>query len=120
MDILAFAALALLLLFGVYLREVSLSWHLGRTRFARYLVFAAVLPMLVWMFAYFLFFLQRYGTTVSGPLFQACLMHLAAILPQNSLAFSAIAAAPSLLMYLLVERQFARSETTGPILPSRT
>jgi ABC-type glycerol-3-phosphate transport system permease component len=46
-------------------------------------------------------------------------MHLSAVLPQNSLASAAIAAVPPLLMYLLVERQFARSEITGPILPPR-
>jgi hypothetical protein len=37
------------------------------------------------------------------------------MLPQNLVALAAIAALPSLGMYWLVERQFAKAEMTSPI-----
>jgi hypothetical protein len=112
-DILSFAALLFWLLFGVYLRELSLSRCLGGTRFARCLILIPLVAVLPLAFGD-----AFYSVSVIEPLLQAVFMHLAAMLPHNWLAFLAIAAAPSLLMYLLVERQFARSEMTAAIFPS--
>jgi hypothetical protein len=118
MDILTFAALAWWLLFGVYLRELALSRWLGNTRFARYLAPAALVPFGAWMWVELAVGLPRFGTMITGPLLQVLFMRLVAVLPHSWPALSAIAALPSLLMYLLVEWQFARSETAGAILPS--
>jgi hypothetical protein len=115
-DILAFALLAFLLLACVYLRELSLSPTLAGTIFARYLPTAITVSMVASMFVDSLFCVPRYGVMMFGTVLQALLMHLAAILPQNPVAFGAIAAAPLIPIYFLVERQFARAE----IVPSVT
>ena len=56
---------------------------------------------------------------VLSVLLKALLMRLAAVLPQNIWAFVAIAAAPSIVLYLLIERQFARAEIAGAMLAIR-
>ncbi|HEX3743796.1 MAG TPA: hypothetical protein VHW09_07695 [Bryobacteraceae bacterium] len=112
-DILAFALLAVVVLFGVYLRELWLSRSWSRVRFT----LVVVAPLLICMVSDSILSVARYGVpSLTGALLRAVLMHLATVLPRNSLALGAIAAVPPLLMYMLVERQFSRAEFTGAIV----
>jgi hypothetical protein len=115
-DILTLETILFLLLAGVFLRELAL-WHSlqRRFRFARRLLLFAPIPLFavnLWFDMYYQF---HYGIPVFMPLTHLLFRSVSAMLPQNLVALAAIAALPSLGMYWLLERQFARSEMTGPI-----
>ena len=112
-DILILATILFWLLAGAFLRELAL-WHsLQRSiRFDRRLLFLTALPWLASLW-FDMFYQFRNGTPVLTPLTHVLFRNASALLPQNLAALTVIAALPSLAMYLLLERQFAKSEMTG-------
>jgi hypothetical protein len=120
--ILTLATILFWLLAGVFLRELAL-WHSlqRRIRIARRLLLFAPIALVaanLWFDTYYSF---HYGIPVFMPLTHLLLGGVSALLPQRLVALTFIAALPSLAVYWLLERQFARSEMTGPIaLRNRT
>ena len=117
MQILNLAAVTLLLLVLIFLRELFL-WHRVRrlSRLARGLLMAAVVaPPLGTMLA--LAFIPMLARPVATTIhvIQGLLLRVSALLPDNLLAVTAAAAVPVVLMYWLLERQFAKSELLGPV-----
>ena len=117
MRILNLAAMALLLLVLIFLCELF-RWHRVRrlSRLARGILIAAIMapafggilllsfiPMLRGMFA------------IPQHLIQWLLFRVSVLLPDNLLAATAAAAVPVVLMYLLLERLFAKTELLGPV-----
>jgi hypothetical protein len=120
MQILNLAAVTLLLLVLIFLRELFL-WHRVRrlSRLARGLLVAAVVaPPLGAMLV--LDFMPGGGPVLTTlvttmHVIQGLLLHISTLLPANLLAVTAAALVPVVLMYLLLERLFAKTELLGPV-----
>ncbi len=115
MRILNLAAMALLLLVLIFFRELF-RWHRARTlsRLVRGLLATAVAAPPLGAIL-FLFFTPLGGaTSLSQHLIQGPLLHVSALLPDNLPAVTLAAAVPVALMYVLLERLFAKTELLGP------
>ena len=110
MDVIAFPVLAFWLLCGAYLQELTLSRRISGTGLVQLLSAASVILLgggFILVDA--LSFIVLRGTGVPTSLLQALFMRIAA-LPLPTWTLAAIGAVPCLAMYLLLERQSARSE----------
>ena len=121
MQILNLAAVTLFVLVLIFLRELFL-WHRVRrlSRLARGLLMAAVVaPPLGAILA--LDFIPMLGSNVVTSLFdtihviQWLLLRISTLLPDNLLAVTTAAAVPVVMMYLLLERLFGKTELLGPV-----
>ncbi|MGA2194322.1 MAG: hypothetical protein ABSH40_03555 [Bryobacteraceae bacterium] len=117
MQILNLAAATLFVLVLIFLRELF-RWHRARrlSRLARGLLMAAVVaPPFGAILA--LDFIPGLGSTVGTTIhvIQGLLLRISTLLPDNLLAVTMAALAPVVLMYLLLERLFARTELLGPV-----
>jgi hypothetical protein len=116
MRILNLAAMALFLLVLIFCRELF-RWHRVRalSRLARGLLMTAVAAPPLGAIL-FLFFTPLGGaTSISQQLIQWLLLRISALLPDNLLALTLAAVLPVALMYLLLERLFAKTELLGPV-----
>jgi hypothetical protein len=106
------------LLFGclssIFLSQLAFSQSRRFGQLTRYFAInAALIAPALAAFALDGFYDTHINTTVTLPFIRASLLRLSDLLPQNPWAAAAIALVPSLAMYFLLERQFARSEMPG-------
>jgi hypothetical protein len=116
--ILNLAAVTLLLLALIFLREIF-RWRRVRrlSRVARGLLMAPaiVLPLGAILALSFIPISRGGGVAIVQHLVQWLLFRVSALLPDNLLALMVAAAVPVVLMYWLLERLFAQTELLGPV-----
>jgi hypothetical protein len=118
MRILNLAAVTLLLLVLIFLREIF-RWRRVRqlSRLARGLLMATAiaLPLGAILALSFIPISRGGGVAIVQHLVQWLLFRVSALLPDNLLALTVAAAVPVVLMYWLLERLFAQTELLGPV-----
>ncbi|MBC8086697.1 MAG: hypothetical protein H7Z40_05490 [Phycisphaerae bacterium] len=113
LNISAAVTVAFLLLFGLGLPRVHVFWN--RQSLASTLSFVFLLgPMLAMVYTMFIVGAPQGAINCFIPLIERELLQLSAALPSNILAHLAVASAPVLASYSLLEWQFRNSEMTGP------